>query len=220
MLFQSERFKSRFAICLAAIAIVGMSGSLAGCRKTDPRNVKIPGVDGPFVNVVDNKLLLTAVLRDVQIDYGARIPIPKMPMSYLEVGPDFASNGYLINIGLDVNDVKALTKDHIHVLDPHALPGGRPLPGVADGELPGLAVQVPRLRDTVFYFGDSILGTFINVPFPKELKGIMATSRFYDAVGTRIGNISVVGGDENNDHSGFLLLLNLKGKVGQVMAMR
>ena len=207
---------SRLVVFLATSLIVLASAS--GCGKGSSKNVKIEGVDGPKVNFVDGKLTMAVVLKNAQIDFGVRIPIPYMPQSYLEVGPDFASNGYLINIGVDSKDVIALAKDHIHELDPLTLPGGRPLPGISDGFLPGLAVQVPRLNDMVFYVGAALFGVFVPVDLPW--KDYIGTFRFHDGAGDAIGNISIVGRDSEPHTSGFLLLLNLRGKVGNLIGFR
>jgi len=201
-------FVATFALALTAPA----------CGKGSSKNVKIDGVDGPKVNFVDGKLTMAVVLQNAQIDYGMRIPLPYMPQSFLEVGPDFASNGYLINLGIDAKDVIALAKDHVKELDPMTLPGGRPLPGISEGFLPGLAVQVPKLNDLVFYVGAALFGVFIPVELPW--KDYIGTFRFHDGAGDSIGNISIVGKDTEAHTSGFLLLLNLRGKVGNLIGFR
>jgi hypothetical protein len=189
----------------------------AGCGKGSSKNVKIDGVDGPRVNFVDNKLTMAVVLKGVVLDYGVRVPIPHMENSYLEVGPDFQTNGYLINIGLDANDVKALSGNGFNVLDPTQLPGGRPLPGIAAGQLPGMAIEVPKLNDLVFYAGSTVFGVFVPVKLP--VKDLMATHRFYDGAGEQVGNISIVGADDAGKNSGFLLLVSLRGKVGSLIKL-
>lgn len=203
---------------ISVFASLTLALSISACGKGSSKNVKIDGVDGPKVNFVDGKLTMAVVLKNAQIDFGVRIPLPYMPESYLEVGPDFASNGYLINLGVDSKDVIALAKDHVNQLDPLTLPGGRPLPGIAEGFLPGLAVQVPKLNDLVFYVGAALFGVFIPVELPW--KDYIGTFRFYDGAGDSIGNISIVGKDAEKNTSGFLLLLNLRGKVGNLIGFR
>jgi len=204
----------RFApVALALVVSLGI-----GCGKGSSKNVKIDGVDGPRVSFVDGKLTLAVILKNAQIDFGVRVPLPYLPNSFLEVGPDFQTNGYLINLGVAAADVIALAKDHLQSLDPLTLPGGRPLPGISDGFLPGIAVQVPKLNDLSFYIGPTLFGAFIPVNLPW--KDYMGTFRFYDGAGDSIGNISIVGKDANDRNSGFLLLLNLQGKIGQLIGYR
>jgi hypothetical protein len=180
---------------------------LSGCGKGTTKNVKIDGVKDPTVGAIDNKLTMAVVLENVSFDGGGRIPIPKMPNSYVEVGPDLQSEGMLISVGVDMRDIAALTHGAINVLDPLTLPGGRPLPGIAQGWMPGLAVQVPKWDNIVFYLGTNLFGTFIPVKLPWQ--NYMGTFRFYADNNQRIGNISIVGLDNDNKNSGFLLLVDL-----------
>jgi hypothetical protein len=199
------------------VSVFTLSIGATGCGKGSNKNIKIDGVAGPYVNFVDGKLTMSVILTKVQFDYGTRIPVPYMPNSYLEVGPDFQSNGFMINIGMDPQDLKTLLKDNIALLDPQTLPGGRAIPGIAEGFLPSMALQVPKWDNLVFYAGANLFGLFVPVNLPW--KDYMGTFRFYDGSNTPIGNISIVGKDSNNRNSGFLLLINLKGKVGQLMQM-
>ncbi len=213
----TRNYRRLFVSALAIVAVVLGSTGLAGCGKGSRKNVKIEGVDGPYVNFVDNKFTLSVVIRNLEIDFGASYPIPNMPSSYMQVGPDFQTNGYMIGIGIDIGDlVKLAGDDNIGILDPTALPGGRPLPGVVAGELPGFAAELPKLRNVAFYVGQDLFGVFVPVRLP--IKDLIVTHRFYDGSGARIGNISVVGQDANKENSGFLLLINLKGRVGQIIA--
>lgn len=202
---------------LALAAVVASALTLGACGKGSGKNVAIPGVDGPRVSLVDNKFLLSAVLTEVQMDFGARVPIPKMANSFIEVGPDLQSKGYLIQFGMDFGDLQALLKDQIGTIDPTTLPGGRPLPGIAAGTLPAIAISVPKLNNIVFYAGNTVFGVFIPVPFPKEMRGLMLTSRFYDSAGESIGNLSVVGPDNDNKNGGVLVLLPIVGKIDQAL---
>ncbi len=204
---------------MTRLLIIALVSALAatGCGKGSKKNVKIPNVKGPYVSFIGGILTMSVVLEQVQIDYGLRLPVPKMTGSFLEVGPDFQSNGYLITIGLDPQDVKRLAKDSINLLDPTALPGGRPIPGVAKGELPALAIEIPKWHHLVIYAGNEVFGIFVPVKLPWQ--DYMGTFRFYDPENVPIGNISIVGGDDKNEHAGFLLLLNLKGKVGQLIGL-
>jgi hypothetical protein len=214
----SARVRKSLSFVLTLTTALTLALSVSACGRGSSKNVKIDGVDGPRVNYVDGKLTMAVVLKNAQIDFGVRIPLPYMPESFLEVGPDFASNGYLINLGIASKDVIALAKDHVNELDPMTLPGGRPLPGISEGFLPGLAVQVPKLNDIVFYAGAALFGVFIPVPLPWQ--DYIGTFRFYDGAGDSIGNISIVGRDTEANTSGFLLLLNLRGKVGNLIGFR
>jgi len=216
-MFYIQGRRGRFALYgLVSLVLISMLAA-TGCGKGTRKNIKIDGVVGPTVNFIDNKLTMAVVLKNVQLDVGARVAIPKLPNSYLEIGPDFQTNGLLVFIGVDATDIKALVGDAFNVLDPLTLPGGRPLPGIAEGWLPGLAIEVPKLHNVIIYAGTALLGVFIPAPLPW--KDYIGTFRFYDGAGDRIGNISIVGKDSSDQNSGILLLVNLSGKVGNLVGL-
>ena len=202
------------------LALAGMCSialALGACGTGSDKNPLIPGVRGPNLTFVDQKIILSATLENVQFDFGARVPIPHLGNSYVEVGPDLQSKGLMISIGADLGDITQLLKGEINQVSPQALPGGRPLPGVAAGELPALAVAIQKLDNLVVYIGPKVIGFFIPVKFPKEMNGFMVSSRFYDTEGNRIGTVSVVGPDSSNRNGGVLVLLPIEGKVSQAM---
>lgn len=189
--------------------------SASACGTGTGKNVQIQGVEGPNVAFVDNTFIMTVVLSQVNLNEGLRIPIPKLPNSYVEVGPDLQSNGMLISLGLSVTDLVGLMNGKILLVDPLTLPGGRALPGVIAGYLPGVAVEVPQWDHMVFYMGTNVFGAFVPVKIP--LQNYMGTFRFFDSSGDQIGNISVVGEDSTGANSGFLLLVDIAGKVAQLL---
>jgi hypothetical protein len=201
-------------IAIGMFAIITASAA-SGCGAGSNKNPSVAGVDGPTVNYVDNVLTFSMTIQSLSFDQGIRLPVPNMPNSYLEVGPNFQSNGLLISIGLAAADLKALVK--VDTLDPTTLPGGRPLPGVVAGELPGVAVTVPKWDNVVFYVGPQVFGIFVPVKIP--LAKYIGTFRFYDGAGDQVGNISVVGEDSSGLNSGILLLINLAGKVGSLIGV-
>lgn len=195
-------------------AAVIASVSVLGCNGTgSASNPLIDGVEGPNVAFVNNTFTMSTVLKNVSFDGGITMTIPHTQNSYIEVGPDFQSNGTLIQVGVAVSDLKFL-QNNVNLLTPNELPGGRPLPGVINGELPSIAVQVPKFDNATFYIGPQVLGIFIPVKF--DVQGVTGTFRFYDAENDPIGTISIVGEDANKLNSGFLLLISLTGKVAQI----
>ena len=194
---------------------MALAVAVTACGKGTGKNIQIDGVVGPRVAFIDNKFTMTVILTQVSIDQGIRVPIPKLPNSYVEVGPDLQSNGFLISLGLDVTDLVSLLKGRIDLVDPLTLPGGRALPGVIAGYLPGVAIEVPQWDHMIFYMGAKVFGAFVPVKLP--LTNYMGTFRFFDSTGTQIGNISIVGEDSSGANSGFLLLVNIAGKVAQLL---
>ncbi len=171
---------------------------------SDGRNIEIAGVDGPHVTLVDQYMTVSMVFENLNVEGGLRYIIPRYPNSYVEIGPDFESDGTLMVFKMNLNDVFDMDT---RTLDPQALPGGRALPGVASGTLPAVAFSIPEFHNVSVYLGRDVFGLFV----PVDSLGIgqsMLTARFYSS-GSRVGNISLVGQDINGENSGILLLLDM-----------
>lgn len=207
--------KLRQRITGLAVALL-LSFGLVGCGgATGGVNPEIAGVKGPTVELVDGRFLLSMAFTGLAVDAGVTIPIPNYPNSSLSLGPDFETDGMLVVLTVSVADFVNIGD---RGADPQKLPGGRPLPGVAAGQLPAIALRVPELMNSVLYVGPKVLGFF--VPFKKlDLAGQILTFRFHDKAGVRVGNISVVGQDENKQNGGLLVLINIDTRIQTAMKM-
>jgi len=193
-------------IYVVLIALTMLLATSCG-KNSSSTNTQVPGVNGPHVNFdsTNGTLLISAVF-DFVLDGGARVsPITRFPKSYIEIGPDLQSEGTLFAINLDIMEI--LNADP-NMFDPQTLPGGRALPGLTSGKLPGFAMTVPKLKNLSFYLGQKLFGVFFPAPMMNKMKNSIATFRF-KAGGSRIGNLSLVGGDSNGENGGFLLMLDL-----------
>jgi len=200
---QMKKYVGSGLAVLMAITLTACGGASSG------KNPVIQGVTGPDVEVVNGRLILSMVFNDIHIDGGATIPIPKYPNSSIQVGPDFQSAGTLLVLTISVSDFLG---DHGTFFNPQTLPGGRPLPGIAAGVIPAIAITVPQLMNMSFYVGPDVLGVF--VPFNKlNLQGAIVSFRFYNKAGAAVGMISLVGSDANGANAGILALVqaNLAG---------
>jgi hypothetical protein len=177
------------------------------------KNVKIEGVVGPNLLVVDDGLLVTMVFQKIVMDGGLRYEIPEYQESYVEVGPDLQSGGTLMAIYISFLDVFD-NAGYLKSLDPQTLPGGRPIPGLASGALPAVAFSIPEFHNVSFYLGNNIYALF--VPVDIGIKNAIATFRFYSD-GARVGNISLVGEDNSGENAGVLLALDLGSKAAKMV---
>jgi hypothetical protein len=206
-------------IAITSLAMIVAATSLSGCGGTGAGvNTKIDGITGPDVEVVNGRVILSMVFNNVAIEGGATIPVPKYPNSSVQVGPDFQSAGTLLTLTVNVDDFLG---DRGTKFDPQTLPGGRPLPSVAAGSLPAVAMQIPQLFNAVFYVGPEVIGFF--VPFEKiDLAGSMVTFRFYNKQGASVGIVSLVGSDANKKNAGVLALMraDLLGIIKQTASMK
>lgn len=183
--------------------LLGISLLVLGSCKPEVPNFEIEGVDGPHVNIIGGTLFISTVFENLMIDGGARIMVPDYPGSYVEIGPDLQSDGTLMSVSVDMSDI---FDGNATSLDPQTLPGGRPLPGTVEGQLPATAFTLEDFHNMTFYIGPEIFGVF----FPKkmDLAGSMIGYRYY-INGERAGLIYIVGDDANGENGGFLLMLDL-----------
>ena len=197
--------KAIAAFLILTFALTGLS-----CKKGGPDGgIEIEGIDGPHIVVEDGYMSISSVFHNIELLGGLRYSIPKYPNSYLEIGPDFETEGTLLSIHIAFSD---LGSNDLEKLDPQTLPGGRPLPGVRSGRLPAIAFKVEKFNNIHIYAGNSFFGIFLPMP-SLDVKYAILTARFYLDDGSRAGNISLVGQDYHGENAGFLLLLNLKAKL-------
>jgi hypothetical protein len=194
---QLKKFAGTSLAVLMAITLTACGGAGSG------KNPLIQGITGPDVEVVNGRLVLSMVFQNIHIDGGATIPIPKYPNSSIQVGPDFQSSGTLLVLTVSVTDFLG---DKGTLFNAQTLPGGRPIPGIAAGVMPAVAIQVPQLMNMVFYVGPEVLGVF--VPFGKlNMQGAIVSFRFYNKASEPVGMLSLVGSDAAGLNAGILALI-------------
>lgn len=198
-------------LLLTSVLAVGVLTTSCGSG-TSAKNIDIPGVEKMKVNLLQDNVLISMVVDGIQLDGGLRYNIPKYPNSYLEISPDLQSNGTLMAISVSLDDI---FNDKLQKLDPLTLPGGRALPGVAGGKLPAVAFSIEKFKNMAFYLGPNVFGVFVPVK-GLDIGSSMITARYYSD-DTRIGNITLVGQDDNGENGGFLLLLDMnKSQLAQL----
>lgn len=197
-----KKFCTLVASTFLALSISFFSTSCGDGSST--LNLKIPGVNGPTVTLSEDNVLISMVFSNISIEGGLRYNIPKYNQSYLEISPDFESGGTLMAISVSLQDI--FYNSGLQRLDAQRLPGGRALPGVATGELPAVAFKITKFDYLSFYIGPKVFGVFVALDLPFD--NLITTTKFYSG-SKRLGNLSIVGKDENKANSGLLLLLNI-----------
>jgi len=169
---------------------------------------KIPGVDGPKLNIVDGKILLSVGLENVSLPGGISLPASlidkKLKNSSITVGPRF-EGGSLIQIAFDLKDVES---DDFQVVPAQTLPDGREFPFIMGGELPALAFHIPKAFNMTFYASKRAFGFFLPVKLPNEftLGGTVALK----VNGKQFGVFTVMGNNADGEGSGLVLMLTLE----------
>ena len=205
---KSNSLLKRYSLLL--LTVLGLL-SFTACNGKDNSNVKIDGVDGPTVTLLEDNLMITMVLENVQLDGGLRYNIPKYPNSYIEISPDLQSAGTLMAVSISIDD---MLNGDLQGLDPQKLPGGRALPGVASGSLPAVAFSIEKFNNMSVYVGPEVFGIF--VPVDLNVENSILSFRYYIAE-KRAGTVSVVGNDQNGENGGLLLMLDISGKWKKIL---
>ncbi len=190
-------------VAVASLAVL-VAASLTGCGGAGTgMNPKIDGITGPDVEVVNGRVVVSMVFNNLSVSGGATIPIPKYPNSSVQFGPDFQSGGALLQLTVSVTDFLG---NKGQGFNPQTLPGGRPLPSVAAGSLPAVALQIPQLANSVLYVGPEVIGLF--VPFNKlDLSGSILSFRFHNKKSEPVGIIALVGSDAQGKNAGILAMM-------------
>jgi hypothetical protein len=198
---------------LVQLILLSSTMLLTSCGKTKSgSNLSIPGVDGPRVTLLQDDVLISMIIKSIQLDGGARVSIPKYPNSYLEISPDAQSGGTLLAVSVAMKDVLGRTAQEFNAM---TLPGGRALPGVLGGSLPAVAFTIPKFHNLSIYLGPKIFGIF--VPIKMNIGQNIISARYFIGK-TRAGNVSIVGPDAQGEHSGLLLLLDMDAQTKRQMA--
>ncbi len=178
-------------------------------------NPTFAGIDGPnFEMTPAGKLVLWLTVNNLSVQGGGEIPLRKFPNSSVYVGPDLNTQALLIRATFEPKDLTPYVSG-LDFLDPLTLPGGRALPGVKQGYLPGLALEIEQLNHMVLYVGKTVFGVFF--PVKMNLGGFSATLAFYDKKGVYRGSVTAVGQDAKKENSGILALINIEKQVKDVI---
>lgn len=165
---------------------------------------KIPGVDGPKLNIADGKILLSVGLEAIDLQGGLTLPIPKLEHSSVAIGPRL-EGGTLLQVAFDPRDVKS---EYFRVVPAEYLPDGRPFPFTTDGTLPALAINVPKAFDMTFYGSNKLFGFFLPIKLPEEFN--VSIHYRLKINGNNVGIVSLIHPSEGREGGGIVLLLTMK----------
>lgn len=132
---------------------------------------KIPGLEGPILNVVDGKILVSIKLLFLELEAGAGLIIPKTKQSRVDLMQNILDGGTIVQFTIDPNDIKGVTAGK----DPNLLPDGRAIPGSATGTLPSLRVDT-KFFNTSYYFAPTLFAIY--VPFDIDTRGLSGSATF------------------------------------------
>jgi hypothetical protein len=152
----------------------------------------IPGLEGPFIDVVDGKIQVSVTLSKFEMPAYLGVRIPKLPNSSFELQPNALDTGSIAVVKIDPTDLKIVSQV---VMDRgFVLPDGRPIPGIPGGKLkPSLRLDLkPEQKSISFYYHEAIFGFYIplnlNYNFPVTSAGIKLNWK-----GKKVGTLMLIG---------------------------
>jgi hypothetical protein len=166
----------------------------------------IPGVEGPFLNFLDGKILVDIKLTQVELPAGIGFTIPKTEKSTFTISPNI-EGGSLVSFQVDIEDIKLVD---IGIGVSNTLPDGRPIVGLAGGELKdSLRLDLDeRFYNVSIFYHKTLSGVYI--PFNFDLGPLFKTIAIpLKWKGKNVGLISVAQAEGSLKASGTVFL-NLK----------
>ena len=177
--------------------------------------LEVPGMQGPYILLEENTLNISLIIEQLSFDGGFRKDIPRYRDSYIEVSPDAGSEGVIVSMQFSIDN---FFDTELYGEERQKLPGGRALPGVPFGRLPGVRLTVDALNGTTFYLNKKFFGVFI--PFHLNIGTNNIVTYRYHTKGQRAGNIALVSVDEYGENSGLLILLDIGKKTRNALQQR
>ena len=159
----------------------------------------IPGVDGPFVNVKDGKLVLTLKMQEALRPDGMTFSITEEKKSIVTFLPNTDDSGMSLELKLDIADLEeAETGD-----SETKLVDGRSIPGI-----PGGALKNSKRRDwphdvSTFHSPKSF---GIAIPFNWDLGTTKDGHHWLNWKGKNIGMLSVVNATQDKKAYGMIFI--------------
>lgn len=197
----------RGLIRLVVTVMLGLN--LAACGPTSAKGGSsgINGLGGYKLDIANGYARLSIVFENLQADVGARIPLQRPANAYIEIGPDFNSNGTLFVITVPAASLFQGTDG----LPLAGLPDGRPIPYIRNGLLGATQVNLPLFGTTYLYLAADVFGIFIPVNLPDV--PVMVTTRIRDEGGNVLGALVGIPKGRTGWISGILFLFPIDGGI-------
>ncbi|MBI3019398.1 MAG: hypothetical protein HYY61_05860 [Deltaproteobacteria bacterium] len=182
---------------MAIISLIFVFGGAEKCNWFAPK-IKLPDVKLTFGDPVT----LSIPLKGQEILVGIKLDIPDLEGSFVELIPQAGNTPASVFLSVPA---KAFDNPPFRLRDPGTLPDGRPLPKIADGKLPAVALAVPQRNNIVFYLGLEVAGIF--VPTKSKEPDVQLTLPISDNAGRNIGFITRIP-QSNGDNGGYFVSFN------------
>lgn len=182
---------------MAIVSLIFVFGGAEKCNWFAPK-IKLPDVKLTF----GDPITLTIPLKGQEILIGAKRDIPDLTGAFVELIPQVGNTPASVFLSVPS---KEFDSPAFRLRDPGTLPGGRPLPKIADGKLPSVALVVPQWNNIVFYLGLEVAGIF--TPTKGKEPDVQLTLPISDNAGRNIGFITRIP-QENGGNGGYFVSFN------------
>ncbi len=187
------------------LSVLILSIAANGCG----RGRKIPGLDGFQAGVIQKRLYVSFVSTTLEWDVGGQFPIPGLDGATLGIAPDLNSGGTVFQFSVPIESLLNNGKP----LPYSALPDGRPIPDITDGQLPRWDFTAKNLTMS-FYLSDEAFGAFVPLTLKtrkgKTLSSYISVS-IEDERGNLIGKAYAIPPNVSGGGSGVFILLPYLG---------
>ncbi|HBQ20579.1 MAG: hypothetical protein A2Z91_07330 [Deltaproteobacteria bacterium GWA2_38_16] len=182
---------------MAILSLIIVFGGAWKCNWLNPK-IKLPNVKVTFGDPVT----LSLPLSGQEITVGAKLDVPDLEGAFVELIPQIGNVPATVFLSVPA---KVFDNPAFRLRDPGTLPGGRPLPKVAEGKLPAVALEVPQWNNIVFYLGLEVAGLF--APTTGKEPDVQLTLPISDNSGRNIGFITRIP-QENGANGGYFVSFN------------
>jgi len=194
--------KMKFFFTTLSLSILLM---LLSCGNN--KNVHIEGIDGPYILLSDQTLIMTMTFKDSTQKSITTYKLPQFQNAYVEIGP--SNNGELsISYKFDILELIEFDDGKLPLIN---LPDERAIPGMIGGSLPGIDFAINNFEYSSLYLSANYLGLFIPVTNFEKFYSI--TSFDYFINNKKAGSITMVGKEADQHIPGILLMLDFDQDV-------
>lgn len=160
----------------------------------------IPGVDGPFVNFNDGKIVVTLKMQEAAHPTGFSFAVTEDQKSTVSYMPSIEDSGMLVELQLDLDGLKAMeTADG----EETTLPDGRAIPGMPNGKLKN-SKRIDRGNDFSTFHSPKSFG--VSFPIQWNLGSTRDGHHWLNWKGKNIGMISVVNASQDKKAYGMIFI--------------
>lgn len=160
----------------------------------------IPGVDGPFVNFHNGKIVVTLKMQEAVHPTGFSFALSEEKKSTVSYMPNVDEGGMMVELQLDIDELRAMETAEG---ENSTLADGRAIPGVPGGALKN-SKRIDHGNEFYTFYSPKSFG--VALPFQWNLGSTKDGHHWLNWKGKNIGMISVVNASQDKKAVGMIFL--------------